>query len=343
MRLLLLALATAYLGLVPIVSGWDYDGHRAVNSAALEALPSDFPEFVKTKEARERIAFLGGEPDRWRNSPELPLKHASSPDHYIDFEDLAFLDLTPETLTEFRYRFVAQIALARQGHAERFPVINPERNQDHTRELIGFLPWAIAENYARLRSGFSYLKALEENGTAEEVANAQANIIYVMGVMGHFVGDGAQPLHTSRYANGWEGENPKNYTTVRTFHAWIDSGFLRKTGPLDPERISHLVRPAQLLPQQNPPAARNAVFSAIVQYLVEQHPKVELLYEMEKAGKLSPENPQSKEGRQFLEGQIAIGAHMLSSLWLTAWRDAPPDTYLRANLIERKIKRESGK
>jgi hypothetical protein len=36
---------------------WDYDGHRLVNRLALESLPTNFPAFVFTAEARERIAF----------------------------------------------------------------------------------------------------------------------------------------------------------------------------------------------------------------------------------------------------------------------------------------------
>ena len=40
-----------------------------------------------------------------------------------------------------------------------------------------------------------------------------------MGVMGHYVGDGSQPLHTTVHFNGWVGDNPKGYTTKQTFHA----------------------------------------------------------------------------------------------------------------------------
>ena len=58
---------------------WDYEGHRTVNQLALDSLPTNFPAFVFTAAARERIAFLGGEPDRWRNTPDLTLKHCNGP------------------------------------------------------------------------------------------------------------------------------------------------------------------------------------------------------------------------------------------------------------------------
>ena len=48
---------------------WDYAVHRVVNQLALASLPTNFPAFVRTPAAGERIAFLSGEPDRWRNTP----------------------------------------------------------------------------------------------------------------------------------------------------------------------------------------------------------------------------------------------------------------------------------
>src|SRR5260221_6103914 len=132
---------------------WDYEGHRLVNQLALASLPADFPAFVRTPAARERIAFLAGEPDRWRNTPDL--NHFNGPDHYIDMEQLDDYGIDPHSLTHFRYDFVAQLALARAAHPERFKPIDPEANRDHTRQLVGFLPWAIVENYDKLRSAFS--------------------------------------------------------------------------------------------------------------------------------------------------------------------------------------------
>lgn len=55
--------------------GFDYEGHRLINELALGALPANFPAFAKTPAARERILYLGGEADRWRNTREFPLRH----------------------------------------------------------------------------------------------------------------------------------------------------------------------------------------------------------------------------------------------------------------------------
>ncbi len=232
-----------------------------------------------------------------------------------------------------RYDFVADIANARTAHPEKFPTIDPAKDADHTRELNGFLPWAITEYYEKLKSDFSTLKTLKQfGGTPEEVANAQANCIYVMGVMGHYVGDGGQPLHTTKYFNGWVGENPKGYTTKPTFHSWIDGGYLKKTGGIKIETLVGKIHPAEKIPGVQTP---EGTFHYMVNYLAEQNKLVEPLYQMEKSGQLSGEGEKGLEGRSFLEGQLVRAGQMLGNIWLTAWLEAPEDTYLQKQLQQR--------
>lgn len=312
---------------------WDYAGHRAVNQLALACLPTNFPAFACTPVAQERIAFLAGEPDRWYNTPDLTLKHVNGPDHYIDLEELGACGLTPQTLPIFRYDFAAQLALARAAHPEKFPPIDPAKNEDHTRQLIGFLPWAIVEFEGKLKSGFSYLKALEEDGTPEEIANAQQNIIYIMGVMGHFVGDSAQPLHTTIHHHGWVGDNPHGYTTNASFHRWIDGDYFIKTGGVSAKDLRGKLRPARALDVQGKP---DAMFRLVMEFIVEQHKQVEPLYQLEKEGRLSSEGELGLQGKAFLEGQLVKAAQTLADLWYTACVQATPDTYLKTQLQKRK-------
>ncbi len=330
----------ALLGAFAVKAGaWDYEGHHAVNELALASLPASFPAFALTPEARARIEFLGGEPDRWRNETSLKngtglaLGHASGPDHYLDLEDIKLYDLKPATLPPLRYDFVADIVRARAAHPERFPAIDPERDTDHTRELSGFLPWAITENYEKLQSGFATLAALEKfGGTPAEIANVRQDIIYVMGVMGHYVGDASQPLHTTIHHHGWVGENPNNYTTSSGFHAWIDGGFFRKTGGIDEKQLATKIHPAELIPSAD---NSNGVFYESVNFIVAANHLVEPLYQLEKAGKLSNQGDAGWEGRAFLEGQLVKSGQLLGDLWLTAWRTAPEDVFLEHELQRR--------
>jgi hypothetical protein len=332
----MLTIAVAFGAFTFHASAWDYEGHYAVNQLALASLPADFG-IELTPALKNRIAFLAGEPDRWRNITDLPLKNFNPPDHYIDLEDLKLCGLTPETLPMMRYDFVADLALARAAHPEKFPPIDPAKDTDHTRELDGFLPWAITENYEKLKSDFAVLKTLQQyGGTPQEIANAQADIVYVMGVMGHYVGDGSQPLHTSKYFNGWDPtDNPKGYTTRQTFHAWIDGGYFKKAGGIKVETLVGKINMASRIPNADDP---EMFFRYVVAYLVEQNKFVEPLYEMDKNGQLSGEGDKGMEGLPFLEGQLVKAGQMLGNLWLTAWLTAPEDKYLESQLKQRAVK-----
>jgi hypothetical protein len=315
---------------------WDYEGHRVVNRLALASLPTNFPMFVKTPAAEERVAFLAGEPDRWRNTPDLAFKHCNGPDHYIDIEELQRYGLTPELLPVFRYDFVAKLALIRKANPDKFPEPDAGKNEDHTRELVGLLPWAMTESYGKLKSGFSYLKAYEQDaGTSEEIANAQANILYVMGVMGHYVADASQPLHTTVHHHGWTGENPHQYSTSSRIHSWIDGGFFGKTGGTSLQELKGRLRPAQLVTINGRTAKPEEMFQAAVLFIVEQNKLVEPLYQMDKEGKLSGEGEPGRQGKAFLEAQLLKSGQLLGDIWFSAWQQAPPDTFLKSQLAKR--------
>jgi hypothetical protein len=329
--------AIAWTSALSQASAWDYPAHRAVNQAALAALPTNFPAFVRAPENAERIAFLSSEPDRWRNTPDLPLKHTNGPEHYMDIEELETYEIKPEQLPVFRYDFIARLALFRAKHPERFSPSAASRDEDHTKNLVGLLPWGMAEGYSKLKSGFSCLKAFEEHGgTPEEITNARANIAYVMGVMGHLFGDAAQPLHTTKHHHGWVGENPKGYGTAHSFHSWIDGGFFGKTGGVDSQDLSEKLRPAGLVQVGNRAAKPDEMFAVAVAFLVEQNKKVEALYNLDKEGKLSGKKSESQAGREFLEGQLLLASQFLADTWFSAWRQAPPDTFLIGQLSKRK-------
>ncbi len=326
-------------------NAWDYEGHRTVNELALAALPANFPAFVLEPAARDRVVFLAGEADRWRNitdvraTPQrgLELGHCSGPDHYLDLEEIAEYDLTPATLPPFRYQFAAAITKARLEHPNRFPPIDPAKNSDHTRELSGFLPWAINENFQKLQSGFSTLAAFENHGgTPTEIANAKQDILYVMGVMGHFVGDASQPLHATKHHHGWVTNaatgNPNHYTTSFGFHAWIDGGFFKKTGGIDVPKLSAQIKPAWEIPNS---LDGDGIFPEAVDFVVQANKLVEPLYTLDRDGKLSNKPGRGAEGRAFLEGQLVKSGQLLGNIWFTAYRTAPADTFLIKQLQER--------
>ena len=337
-----LVFSALFASALPSIRAWDYEGHRIVNRLALASLPADFPAFVHEPAAAERIAFLSGEPDRWRNVPDLPLRHANNPEHYLDLEQLEWAGLDPASVSPLRYEFAVQFAAGRAAHPDRFLPVDPAKDADRLREWPGFLPWRITEDFGRLKSAFSCLRAFQEaGGTPTEIANAQANVVDLMGVMGHYVGDGAQPLHVTVQHNGWMGANPLGYTTDSKFHAWIDGGFIGRAR-ITFGRLAPQARAARLLRTTLNPGERDAMFTGVMEYLEAQNRRVELLYQLEKAGKLRADgSPGGDEGREFIDEQLLRGGEMLGSIWLTAWRTAPTDRFLQEHLSRRTTGRDA--
>ncbi|AOS44675.1 S1/P1 Nuclease [Lacunisphaera limnophila] len=330
-----------------VLQGWDYHGHRTINQLALAALPADFPAFVQEPAHAERIAYLSGGPDRWRNvDPWLRQTGPSWNDHFLDVEQLPAAGLDPLTVPSLRYDFILAFAAGRAAHADRFPAIDPARNADGTALWPGFAPWAITEWTHKLRSAFAALKAfMEMGGTPEEIANARADAVQAMGLLGHYVGDCAQPLHTTDHYNGWAGPNPEGYTTWRGMHSWADGGLVAKAG-ITLDTLKPRVKAPTPLVLGPRPDGRDPLFVAVMDWFLRQHAQVEPLYQLEKAGKLS--NAQEKAdrtrqfpgpvdpaGRAFFEDRLLSGGDMLATVWVTAWQSAPVDTYLRSQLARR--------
>lgn len=342
-RIRLVAVALAVFGsFVPASQAWEYEGHRIVAQVALASLPADYPAFARTPANAERVAFLANVPDRWRNvDPWLKQSGSSWLDHYINFEQLEAAGLDARTVPSLRLDFAAMFTAGRAAHAEKFPAIDPAKNSGHVNEWPGFAPWAIADWYQKLRSAFGTLKAFEDvGGTPEEIANAQADVVYTMGIISHYIGDCAQPLHTTIHHNGWVGDNPKGFTTWNGFHAWVDGkdggGIFAKAGITLANVAPRItaVQPLQLGPRAD---GRDPYFVAVMEYILAQHARVEPLYELEKAGLLAngEGRPVAPEGRAFIEGQLLAGGQMLARTWHSAWQTAPVDTYLRAQLARR--------
>ncbi|MBI4976853.1 MAG: hypothetical protein HZC28_05190 [Spirochaetes bacterium] len=322
-----------FCGVFLPLSAWDYTGHRIVNRLALAGLPQGFPSFVAAPDASERILFLGGEPDRFRNSPEYTFLHVANTDHYFDIEYLPLHGLDPVKISPFRYDFAVAFAAARTSHPGAIPGLDKQRNRDHTREWPGFLPWAITENYARLSSAFSYLAAYRRYGTPTEIANAEASVIYYMGVLGHYAGDAAQPLHTTKHFNGWTGDNPKAYTTARSFHQLIDGGYIEKSD-ITAEKMLPRALTARIYSTNVDSEGRPGIFSEAMRFIEHNNDLVEPLYALEKTGAFT--NAGNTGAKEFIDARLYAAGEFLSSLWRTAYETAPPDTYLLKHLEQRK-------
>jgi hypothetical protein len=340
-------------------AAWSAPTHRAIEQLALDSLPADFPAFTgaaaakpqgpeaaKAQANRARILFLAAEPDSWRSSRDSAFRHITDKEHEIDLEQLPAAGIDPATVTSFYSDFLVQFAAGKAAHADRFPGPGKSKDYNHLFEWPGSLPWAVAADFGQLQEFFSEWKTYRQYGTPAEVADLEDLIVAQMGLMGHYVGDSSQPLHDTVHHHGWDcfgwkAPNPNGYSTRSNIHDWIDGspgmggGFIGRA-KITAESLSPQMTPAKELDVAVRPDGRDPVFVAIMDFVIAQNKEVEPLYQLDKDGKLKADgSPGSLDGKPFIEDQILKGARMLGAIWLTAWRQAAPDTYLQSSLVQR--------
>lgn len=287
----------AVLSLSLMAFGWGDEGHMAVNRAAAQRLPASVPAFFRN--ATDRLVYFGPEPDRWRHREEFSVKNAQEPDHFIDLERTEGIGELPPGRYNFMQKMYAKRALeAAAGNT---------RSDDFLPEKVGLQPYITLEVYDRLKIAFREYRRLQAEGKSTEAVEQSA--VFYAGWLGHYVADGANPMHTTVQYNGWTGPNPNGYTTSKDTHWNFESKFV----------IANL---AQLDFAKDVKAPQSVAdpFRDYIKYLWASNALVEKFYQMEKTGAFKEKG--TPEGVAFLNARFTAGAQMLSDLWYTAWLES---------------------
>jgi hypothetical protein len=275
---------------------WGNEGHMAINRVAAEKLPSDVPPFLRN--AADQLAYLGPEPDRWREKSEMALKGSQEPDHFIDLELVEGMTLPPD-----RYSYYRALEAKRKQTPGQSDSLFPEK--------VGLQPYVTMEVFGRLVVAFrEYRHAVRDHASP---GFAERNAIFYAGWMGHYVADGSNPLHTTVNYNGWTGANPNSYSSDHTIH-WKMEGNFVATNQTE-LKFADMV-PAKARKLDSP-------FQEYLAYLRKSNGYVEKVYQLEKAGGF--DGTGTPESRQVIEQRMAAGAEMLRDLWYTAWLDSAVD------------------
>src|SRR5262249_27718319 len=144
-------------------------------------------------------------PDSWRDAGGAALSTDEAPNHVWEMERLpAAIENAPPA---------ARLNYARQiGDVSR----------------TGTLPYAIVENYQRLEVAFGIWRRRQE--AQQDTSFIELDAAFYAGWLGHYVGDGGQPLHTSENREGWIGPNPHGYTTDHSIHPRFEGHFVTVIG-----------------------------------------------------------------------------------------------------------------
>lgn len=274
---------------------WGNEGHRMINRLAAEELPADVPAFLKTPAALDEMEYVGPEPDRWRSKAEPELVAVQAPEHFIDLELADALGLLPHK----RFDFEAKVFAAGQRP-----------------ETIGLQPWQTDEVWERLKAAMRQYREMKQAG--QDTKQVEAVIVFYAGWLGHYVGDGSQPLHVTVKYNGWVGPNPNGYTTAHQIHWEFEGPF-----------VAANLHAADVQPKMTAvKAIEGDMFDAYVAYLRHTGTFVEQVYEFDKAGGFTGAG--TAESRAFTAERLAAGASMLRDMIYSAWLDSSqpvPDAY----------------
>jgi len=274
---------------------WGNGGHKLVNKLAASSLPADVPAFLRSPDAITEIEYLGPEPDRWRSPAEPELVAAQAPEHFIDMELADALGPLPHR----RFDFEAKVFAAGQ---------RPEK--------IGLQPWQTEEVWERLKAAMREYRKL--SAAKQDTRPVEQAIIFYAGWLGHYVGDGSQPLHVSIEFNGWVGPNPNGYTTDHKIHYQFESPFVEAN--MHEAEVQAAMTPVK--------AIDGDMFDAYVAYLRNTKSYVEKVYQLDKVGGFAGAG--TPESREFTAERLAAGASMLRDMIYTAWLDSAkpvPDPY----------------
>ena len=276
--------------------GWGSDGHRMINRLAAEHLPADMPTFLRSAAAIDEIEYLGPEPDRWRSLGETELNSSQAAEHFFDLELADVVGKLPRR----RFEFIAD--LYAQG------LMHPNMAADLRPEKVGLQPYVTIEVYQRLKAAMRECRALSAQG--KDTKPVEQAIIFYAGWLGHYVGDGSQPLHVTVSYDGWAGkENPNGYTTQHGIHSKFESAF-----------VAANVKAADAAPLMTAPHPLGDVFDDYVAYLRHSATLIERTYQLEKAGGF--DGAGSAESKLFTAERLAAAASELRDLYYTAWLES---------------------
>ena len=193
-------------------------------------------------------------------------------------------------------------------------------------EEVGTAPWRVLQLYTLMVDAFKKVALAKDPKAFESSVN---EALLVAGIMSHFVGDLANPHHTSANYDG-------QLTGQRGLHAYFESDVV---GELSFELSAKVYVKAQAdwLDIYTKPERKEIVSSAqkiVWALLANSHNRLPQLLELDRThslikesnkiarAKRKPVNQTADSFQEFATERLSVGASALSALWLLAWQEA---------------------
>jgi hypothetical protein len=129
------------------------------------------------------------------------------------------------------------------------------------------LPFAAAEVYGHLVADMRYLRKARAEG--KDTSFLEQTCAFYVAWMGHYIGDGSQPLHDTIHHDGWQGPDPKGYTRDPKIHGRFESQYVDAIALTEGDIVDRIGQPGHLT---------GDVFDSILTHLDEAGSNVEAIY-----------------------------------------------------------------
>lgn len=276
--------------------GWGSRGHSVIDRTALDTLPKDGPVFLQ--KYADYVSSSATIPDEWRGTSEPFSKIEEDPNHGWFREQFLFMKQVPRSRYEFvlaLYKKYSQIKNTDPNNARRMNV-----------RWTGTLPYAAVESFERLVADMRLLRSARAEG--KDASYLEITCASDVVRLGHYLGDGAQPLHDTIHHDGWQGANPRGYTRDPEIHERFESQFVDAMALSEDD-----IRPRMGMAGH----LQGDVFSLILAFLDDAGANVEEIYKLDKRGAFA--DPHDRAAREMVYSRTASAARTLRDLIYRAW------------------------
>lgn len=192
---------------------------------------------------------------------------------------------------------------------------------------LGSVFYAIVEDLQLLTVQFRLWREAQEAPALDAAAlqQIQENAIYTGGVLGHWITDSSQPLHTTVHSDDWDARysNPKNYQS-KHIHGRFETVYVDRV--ITERQIAERLSALRLWDDWR--AAAEA-------HIRRSFSHFEQVYELDRKGAFGSGN-EPPEALAFTADRLADGTALLRDAWYSAWRASKQellDTPVRTSVL----------
>lgn len=268
---------------------WHNEGHEAITRQAVTLVARQLPDFFGQQQ--NAMVHCSLDPDAFMQRGLPAAREVEAPEHYLDLERLR-----GEALPRARSGFTT---LCRSLQLEP--------------AAVGTLPYATVEWTQKLSAAFAEWRKWPQD------AAIPTKIAVYAGILAHYTGDLAQPLHTTVHHDG-RVTNPGDKSPKTGIHQRVDA------------LLGHVTLPPPA-PLGNATRVTDA-WETVLGALRESHSQVDRVFALADRIPAVGTAPTDPEILEFARDRAAAAVQLTARLWLYAWQSSEaillPDYHVRS-------------